>query len=94
MVEGVAVNVEQNITKKRRNQFYIIADYKNPDGSVKCSRLHLKYVVVGPVIVTVPVNLPSTAPLFTVTTTNIVISNTSTSIPDNNSTHVHPAPVS
>ena len=92
-VEGVVVNVDQQINKQRRNQFYVIADYKNPDGSVKMARLHIKSVVAGPVIVTVPVNIPATTPLFTVTTTTIVPANTSTSVPADHSTPVDSTPV-
>ena len=35
MFEGVVINVDLQITKKRRKQFYVIADNKNPDGSIK-----------------------------------------------------------
>ena len=83
MVEGVAVNVNQKNTKQRGKQLYVITDYKKPDRSVKRSRLHIKSVVAGPVLAPVPVDLPATAPLLTVTTTTIVTSNTSTSFPDN-----------
>ena len=72
MFEGVVVNVDRKITKQSRNQFYVISDYKNTDGSVKSSRLHIKFVVAGPVLVPVPVNLPSIEPLVIATTTNIV----------------------
>ena len=54
MVEGVVVNVDEQITKQRRKQFYVIADKKN-DGSFKRSRLYIKYLVAGPVLVPVPV---------------------------------------
>ena len=94
MVEGViVVNVDQQITKQRRNQFYVIADYKNPDGRVKRDRLHINSVVEGPVLVPVSVNLPATAPLVTATTTTIIPANISTSVPANPSDHFDPAPV-
>ena len=62
MVEGVVDNVDQKITKQRRKKFYVITDYKKPDGSVKRSRLHIKYVVAGPVIFPVLVHLPDRKP--------------------------------
>ena len=64
MVEGVVINFGLQITKQRRKQLYDIADYKNPDGSVNRSRLHIKSVVAVPVLVPVPVNLPYTSDLF------------------------------
>ena len=57
MFEGVVINVDLQITKRRRKQFYVIADYKNPDGSVKRARLQIKSVVAVPVLVPVPGNL-------------------------------------
>ena len=42
MVEGVVINVDLQITNLMRNKFYIIADYKNTNGSVKRDRLHIK----------------------------------------------------
>ena len=93
MVEGVVVNVYQQITKKRRNTFDVIADLKNPDGSVNSSRLHIKSVVAVPVLVPVKVNLPATEALLTATTNNIVPSNIPTSVTANNSTPVEPEPV-
>ena len=45
MFEGFVVNVELQITKKGWKQSYVISDYKNPDGSVKRARLHIKYLV-------------------------------------------------
>ena len=38
MVEGVVVNVDQQITKQRQKQFYVIDDYKNLYVIVKRSR--------------------------------------------------------
>ena len=95
MVEGVVINVDRQITKKSRKQFYVIAEYKIPDGSVKSYMIHINSVVAGPVIVPVPVsvNLPATAPIFTATKTTIVPANPSTSIPADHSTPVDPAPV-
>ena len=78
MVEGVFSNADLQITKQRRKQFYVIDDYKNPDGSVKRSRLHIKSVVVVSVLDPVPVNLTSTASLLAETTTTIVPANPST----------------
>ena len=51
MLERVVMNVDVKITNKRRKQFYVIADYKNPDGSVNRVRLHIKSVVAGTVLV-------------------------------------------
>ena len=93
MVEGVVINVDLKITKQRRKQFYIISDYKTPDGSVNRARLHTKYVVAGPVLVPVPVNIPVTAPLLTETKTTIFPANPSTSVPTDHHTPVDPAPV-
>ena len=93
MVEGVVVNIDQQITKQRRKQFYVISDYKNTDGSFKRARLHIKSVVSGPVLVPVPVNLPSTATLLAATTTPIIPTNTSNSVPANPSTPVDHVPV-
>ena len=93
IVGGVVINVYLQITKQRRKQFYVIDDYKKPDGSVKRVRLHIKSVVAVPVLVPVPVNIPATEPLLTDTTTTIVPSNPSTISPADNSTHVDPAPV-
>ena len=90
MVEWVAFNADQHITKQRRKQFYVVADKKNPDGSVKRARIHIKFVVAGQVLVPFPVNPPSTAPLLTATTTNIVPANPSMSFPADNSTPVDP----
>ena len=67
MVEGFVVNLDQQITNQRWKQFYVIADYKNPDGIFKRARLHIHSVVAGPVLVTVPLNIPATAPLLTAT---------------------------
>ena len=92
MVEGFFY-VDQQITKQRRKQFYIISDYKTPDGSVNRARLHTKYVVAGPVLVPVPVNIPVTAPLLTETKTTIFPANPSTSVPTDHHTPVDPAPV-
>ena len=52
-------------------------------------RLHIKDVVAGPV----PVNLPSTKPLLTATTTTSIPVNSSNSVPDNPYTPVDPVPV-
>ena len=93
MVEGVVINVDLQITNQRRKQLYVIADYKNPDGSVKRSRVHIKSLVARPVIVPVPFNIPATAPLLTATTTNIVPTNPSTGVPADNSNPVDPEPV-
>ena len=93
MVEGFVVNVDQQITKQRWKQFYVIADYKNPDGIFKRARLHIKSVVAGPVLVLVPVNLPATALILTATTTTIIPADPPTSVPVNHSTHVDPVPV-
>ena len=93
MVEGVVVNVGQQITKQRRKQFYVISDYKNTDGSVNMEMLHIKSMVVGPVLVPVPVSLPATAPLLKAKTNNILLANNFTSVPDNHSTPIDPAPV-
>ena len=41
MVEGVVVNVDQQMNKKRRKKFYVISDYKKPDESAKRDRLHI-----------------------------------------------------
>ena len=60
MVEGVVVNVDQQITKQRRNQLYLISD-KKKDVSIKRSGLHIRSSVIGPVIVLVLVNLQDTA---------------------------------
>ena len=91
MVEGVVINVNLQITKQRRKQFYVIADYKNPGGSVKRARLNIKSVVSGSVIF--PGNLPATVPILAATTTTIVPANPSTIFPDDHSTPVDPAPV-
>ena len=40
MVKGVVVNVDLQITKKRRKKLYVIYDCKNTDGSFKRARLH------------------------------------------------------
>ena len=72
MFEGFVVNVDRKITKQSRNPFYVISDYNNTDGSVKSSRLHIKFVVAGPVLVPVPVNLPATVTILTDTTPTIV----------------------
>ena len=48
-------------------------------------------MVAVPVLV--PVNLPATAPLLTATTTNTAPFNPCTSVPDDHSTPVDPAPV-
>ena len=93
MVEEFVVNVDQQITKQRRNRFYFIADYKNTYGSFKRARLHIKSVFSGPVLVPVPVNLPDNAPVLKATTTTIFPFNHSTSVPDNHSTPVDPAHV-
>ena len=93
IVEGVVVNVNQQITKQRRKTLYVIADYKNPDGSVKRYILHIKSVVSGPVLVSVPVNLLSTAPLLTSTKTTIFPDYPSTSVPANTSSNFASAPV-
>ena len=50
-------------------------------------------MVAGPILVPVPVNLPSTAPLSTVKTRNIVPENISTSVPANHSTPNYSTPV-
>ena len=50
-VEGFVVDVDQKISKQRRKQFYVIADYKNPDESVNRARLYIKSLVAGPVLV-------------------------------------------
>ena len=92
MVEGVVINVYQKIMKKSRKQFYFIADYKKPGGSIKRARLHM-YMVAGPVLVPVLVNLPTIAPILTSATTTIVPANPSTSVPENHYTLVDPAPV-
>ena len=97
-VEGVVVNVDQQITKQKRKKFYVISDYKNIDRSFKRVRLHIKSVVLGPVLVLDTVNLPATAPLLTDTTTTILPYNPSTSVTVNqytpvDSTHINPAPV-
>ena len=76
-----------------RKQLYVIADYKNPDGSVNRVRLHIKSVVAVPVLVPVPVNLRDAATLFTVTNTTIFPANPSTSVPDYHSNPVDLAPV-
>ena len=81
------------LLRKGRKQFYVSANYKKPNGSVKRDRLHIKFVVVGPVLVTVTVNLPATAPLFTSATTTIVPENPSTSVPADHYTPVYPAHV-
>ena len=94
MVEGVVANVDQQITKQRRKQLYVISYYKTPDGSVNRYSIHIKSVVSGPVLVPVPVNLPATAPILTVTTTTIIPDIPSTSVPDDHTTPVDPAPVS
>ena len=88
MVEGVVNNVETKIAKQSRKQFYVIADYKNRDGSVKRIRLHIRSVVTGPVLFLVPDNIPATAPLLTAITTTIVPANPSTSVPADHSTPV------
>ena len=49
--------------------------------------------VEGPVLVTVPVNIPATAPILTATTTTIIPANPPNSVTDDPSTHVDPAPV-
>ena len=92
-VEGVVISVDLQITKQRRDQFYVIADYKNPDGIFKRTRLNSKSVVAGPFLVPVPFNLPSTANLLTATTTNTVPVTPSTSIIADNSTPVDPVPL-
>ena len=88
MVEGVVNNVETKIAKQSRKQFYVIADYKNRDGSVKSTRLHNRSVVTGPFMVRVTVNIPATAPLLTAITTTMVPANPSTSVPADLSTPV------
>ena len=93
MVEEVVVNVEQKITKQRRKKLYVISDYKNPDGSVKMAKLHIKSVIEGPVLVPVPVNIPATAPLLTATKTTSAPANPSTILPADHYTLVYPAPV-
>ena len=93
MSEGAVVNLDQQITEKRRNQFYVIADYKNTDGSVKRARLHIKYVVAGPVLVPVPVNLPETATILIATTTTSITANLYTNVTSDPSTTFDPAPV-
>ena len=93
MVEGVVINVDLKITKQRQKQFYVIADYKKPDGSVKRARLHIRSVVAGPVLVPVPFNIPATAHILTATTTTIALENTSISVPADHCTTVEPAPV-
>ena len=93
IAEGVVVAVDQQINKQRRNKCYVISDYKNPDGSVKSVRLHIKSVVAGPVLVPVPVNLPAIASLLTATTTIIIPFNPSTSVPADHYTPVDPSPV-
>ena len=93
MVEGVVINVDLQITKKRRKQLYVIDDKKNPDVSVKRSRLHIEYVFAGTVLVPVHVNLQDTAHILTSTTTTIVPANPSNIFPDDHSTPVEPAPV-
>ena len=93
MVKGVVVNVDQQITKQRRKRLYDIADYKNPDGSFKRSRLYIKSVVEVPFLVPVPVNLPDTTPLVTATKTTIVPFNASNSVPANPYVPFYPAPV-
>ena len=64
MVEGFVVNLDQQITNQRWNQFYVIADHKNSDGIVKRARLHIKSVVAVSVIVPVLVNIPAISSLF------------------------------
>ena len=86
--EGVVVNVDQTITNQSRKKLYFIADNKNPDGSFKRYRIYIRSVVAVPVLVLVPVNLPDTAPMLTVTTTTIFPANTSISDPSNHSTPV------
>ena len=95
MVEEVVVNVDLKITKERRKQFYVIAKYKNPDGSIKRARLYIKSVVPGPapVPVPVPVNLPDTAPLLTATTTTKIPAKPSTRVPVDISKPLDSAPV-
>ena len=93
IVEGVVINVDLQIINQRRKQLYVIDDYKKSDGSDKRARLHINYVVAGPVLVPVPVNLPAIAPLLTSTKTTIVPANPSTSVPADHSTHVEPAHV-
>ena len=53
----------------------------------------MKFVVAGPVLVPVPVNLPANAPILTATTTNIAPDNLSTSFPASQYTPVDPSPV-
>ena len=93
MVEGVVVNIDQNITKQRWKKLYIISDYKNTDVSVKRARLNMKSVVSVTVLVPVSVNTPNNASLWTSTTTTIVTSNPPTSVPTNPSTNVDPESV-
>ena len=93
MVEGVVVNFDQNISKQRRKQLYVISDNKNPDGSIKRVRLYINSVVSGPFIYPIPVNLPASAFLQTVTTTTNIPDNPSTRFPVDPSTPVEPAPV-
>ena len=93
MVQGVVINVFLQITKQKRKQLYVIDDYKKPDGIVNRSRIHIKSVVAGPVLVPFPVNLTATAPLLKATTTTIVPENLSTSVPTDHSTPFNPAPV-
>ena len=69
--EGVVINVDLQITKKRWKQSYFISDYKKTDVSVKRAMIHIKFVVAGPVIVPVLVNITATVPLLTPTTTTI-----------------------
>ena len=93
MAEGIVVNVDQNITKKRCKQLYIIYNYKKPDGTVKSARLHITSVVKGTFLVPFPdpVNLPATAPILTATTTSIIPDNPSTSVLADPYNNVDPA---
>ena len=93
IVEGVVGNVNQYNTKQRWKQFYVIADYKNHDGSVNRSTLHIMSAVAVPFLVPVTVNLPYTAPPFTATTTTTIPSNPSISVPSNIFTPVDAAPI-
>ena len=94
MVEEVAGNVYQQITKQRQKQFYIISGYKSPDGSVKRASIHIKSVVVGLVLVLVSVNISATASLLRTTATTIIPENPSTTFPVYPSTPVDPVIVS
>ena len=93
MVEEVVINVYLKIIKQRRKKLYVISDYKNPDVSVKFSRLNIKSVVAGPVLAPVPFNIPDTAPLLTATAITFVPVNPSTSVPADHYNYVDPTPV-